>query len=1457
MSKAPFAGSGQLKINREWLPPVVLPDCLGLKTLLEPDGSEPRSDKVPDPLGKGTQGICFLARTTDGAAPVVVKWLWPLIGCAQPRAILEGVLREAGLTALPSHPHIIRTFKLLKPALSSNGQALPPGIVMERFDRTLHQFLGDIGEGALDDANAVRICRGIAEGLRFLHNFRLVHRDLVPANVAITVNHDSRANEREVSSALADLSTLAVDAQPTELAVSPADNGYMAPERTGGPPRKRWDIYSFGRIVRDILSVCRQDVPILSHIASRCLSDPLQRPTSDELCDLFDDLSDEPLCAPVFDAKRQTDCYLVETANPSLPLQTPAVGELASDDLRMLADNYRRGLHNDVCGHTDQLLRTPNLGRTVRGQAFLLRAAAQHQLSMHNDALDSMRQAMSLLKESPACNANRIVCQQAAGHTEQAREQALRDATKWPENARTAIVAGLVLGEANERKDAITQLGRAAEIDPASAEPWHVRACILARCGEVGKAIESCQRAIERDSHNPLYQNQMGVLLARKACIGKKDPDEASLRRGLAHFERAVFQSGQGLIQNTDYVFNLAVAQLICGDARRAISTLVESGATLSNDSRMLACLGECYLMTRQWDDAIKMLRAAMKRGEHTSAIHNNLSVALLSQGETKLALQALKRVSDADTSVPSARINMALCFLEMGDPASALTALEQAEALGLDSWKLHYLKSKAAEECGDWQTAILHADGAARRSPRKSLFHQWVLTLCKKYLPTRLEASLTALESVLPPLQADPHTRKCLNDRIRGALSEYAAFVTSLDTHRDPGVVQSIDVLAAKNLDALTALLAIDRFLARVLGSVESPDTMVTSGTIEAWVGQVQALVRGSTTEFEPTLYREAKESATDTVLGLESETRTKLATEPDNPTGNVLDATSLDNAISFAIDDPGSALSGTRLKLLSAMANAARGFEELRCLPQCRINVYEHQIRAALSVLYTCDGRALLADDVGLGKTVEAGIVIKERLAAKEDSTCLIIVPGPLVEQWRGEMMNKFSLDFAVFSRRWDKDRWNAEPLVIASLSRLKRPEYRGLVKAKAWDILVVDEAHHARRPGTLAWRLLNKIRARDRLLLTATPIQNRVRELHALINLAKPGLLGTYGAFRDRFVASDDTVGRRLNERNVPQLRRLLASTMIRTRRDQTCIDLPRRKLHRSVIELSPEERALYCDVSGYIRHAVGPGAEKEGHTNLALYVLERELCSSPHAAASTIEKIASREDISSSVRAELDDFVRRCRKLRTWTKMETLRQLLHGISGKTIVFTEFTKTATAIVEKLVESNIEAVLATGATRNLPAQIAALNGEVDVLVTTQVGGEGHNLQVASNVVNFDFPWNPMRIEQRIGRVHRIEQTKTVHVYNFATCDTIEDYVVTVLQEKLHLFERVMGEAQAIMGMLKESKTLQASIQAIVRQGNIDEGFRHLHEEIDAAIHKSARASLLIDECCIGVDPT
>lgn len=475
--------------------------------------------------------------------------------------------------------------------------------------------------------------------------------------------------------------------------------------------------------------------------------------------------------------------------------------------------------------------------------------------------------------------------------------------------------------------------------------------------------------------------------------------------------------------------------------------------------------------------------------------------------------------------------------------------------------------------------------------------------------------------------------------------------------------------------------------------------------------------------------------------------------------------------------------------------------------------LDLHRYQVESALKVANLLEGRAILADEVGLGKTIEAGLIIAELKVRKVIERVLILVPAGLKSQWVQEMADKFGWQ-AMGSARDQGWLW------VLSIDTAKRDPLFSQLQYVQWDMVIVDEAHHLKNTRTLNYQLVAGLRATHMLLLTATPMENQLTELYSLVNLVKPGLFGPYLRFYRQFILDKRT------PKNARQLRDILSRVMVRNQRHQVGFDFQPRAVTLWPINLSEPERTLYNSLTQALRQEYRNrlGANV---TILPLITMQRELCSSPHALAPTLlsqDWLGSRKD----------DLIRLAESIDMTSKVQAVLDLIRTLSGQVLIFTEYRRTQMLLVRQLQTQGIEAAAFHGGLRPQERDrlVEWFRSGDRVLVSTEAGGQGINLQFCHQLVNFDLPWNPMRIEQRIGRVHRLGQEHPVEIYNLFAMDTVEEDILRLLHEKIDLFRQVIGELDVILRHIERRGSLESRLMDIFVWEETPE---HIQSRLDA----------------------
>ncbi len=528
-----------------------------------------------------------------------------------------------------------------------------------------------------------------------------------------------------------------------------------------------------------------------------------------------------------------------------------------------------------------------------------------------------------------------------------------------------------------------------------------------------------------------------------------------------------------------------------------------------------------------------------------------------------------------------------------------------------------------------------------------------------------------------------------------------------------------------------------------------------------------------------------------------------------------------------------------GFELALEAAKAQQIPDFDSLRCQAFLQgFTPLPHQLETARRVLGEMHGRAILADEVGLGKTIEAGLILKEYLVRDLVKNALILVPSSLVLQWTRELNQKFQIPAVAQKKAW---MWDKYDILVASIDTAKRDPHRAKVLERHYDMLIIDEAHKLKNRRTKNYRFVKEIRKKYALLLTATPVQNELNELYNLVNLLKPGQLGQQQVFSTQYVA-----GKRL-AKNEKKLREEVHRVMIRNRRNDGNVHFTRRHVETVPIILSPSERRLYEGITHFVKDQYRKGGSIK--SLLSLITLQREVCSSRDAAFPTLFKllkkgVEGKEDLPPDVY----QLVNLLRDVDKQSKVEEAVKLARATEGKMIIFTEYRATQDLLLRSLAEEEIPAVPYRGGfARNKKDWMMELfRTRAQVMVATEAGGEGINLQFCHHIINYDLPWNPMRVEQRIGRVHRLGQEKDVTIYNFATQDTIEEHILWLLHEKIDMFRSVIGDIETILAEMGDQADMEQSLMKIMLEAEGDRDLRrrldHLGENFDQA-RQEARA--------------
>jgi superfamily II DNA or RNA helicase len=451
------------------------------------------------------------------------------------------------------------------------------------------------------------------------------------------------------------------------------------------------------------------------------------------------------------------------------------------------------------------------------------------------------------------------------------------------------------------------------------------------------------------------------------------------------------------------------------------------------------------------------------------------------------------------------------------------------------------------------------------------------------------------------------------------------------------------------------------------------------------------------------------------------------------------------------------------------------------------------------------------LLADDVGLGKTISAGLIISELIARSRLSKILVVCPKLLGPQWQEELLTKFNIPSEIaIGRKLVKADLEETGAIITTYHSARL--YLDSIPQDRFQMLVLDEAHKLRNlygvenPPQVAKRFrkaLEERRFRFVLMLTATPIQNRLWDLYSLVDLltvarGHQNPFGSEGIFARKFIADNWSQARQLKPEALEEFRSIVYGYMSRIRRGDAKLYFPDRVVQMHKVDPTKEELQLIGAIAKPIQRL----------NRLAQISILKALTSSPHALMAQLNNMARNGTIPGELAATVRDIVTR---MPTSAKLQGLGVLIDGLKRekperwRLVVFTGLLETQTTIQFFLEQKGLKVGIINGTSgpRNQEtiARFRKDPPDCHVIVSTEAGAEGINLQVANVLVNFDLPWNPMIVEQRIGRVQRLaSEHASVGIFNIMLRGTFEEYIVGRLMEKLQMASHAIGDIEALL---------------------------------------------------------
>lgn len=606
---------------------------------------------------------------------------------------------------------------------------------------------------------------------------------------------------------------------------------------------------------------------------------------------------------------------------------------------------------------------------------------------------------------------------------------------------------------------------------------------------------------------------------------------------------------------------------------------------------------------------------------------------------------------------------------------------------------------------------------------------------------------------------------------------------------------------------------------------------------------------------------------------------------------------------------------------------------------IANAKVDMNPHQVEAALFALSSpLSSGVILADEVGLGKTIEASLVLAQKWAERKRKL-LLIVPATLRKQWSQELEEKFSLPSAILeattfnaaiksgiANPFEVEVSTGKPAIcICSYEFAARKEVE--LARVSWDLIVLDEAHKLRNiykadGAKTAKKLELALQGRKKVMLSATPLQNSILELYGLVSILDPHFFGDLNSFKARYGRQN------LDEIELALLRARLSKVCNRTLRRQVQeeggISFTRRYSMTEDFRPSAEEEQLYTEVSEYLQRE-DLLSIKSGARHLVTLVIRKILASSSYAVLGTLETMINRleqklpiiealqdidclndyqdedsvdeEDIDpEALSAEIEllhSFKGLAAKISGNAKAEALLRVLTRAFDKTIelggrrkavIFTESVRTQTWLAELLSNNGFsgEIVLLNGSNNDSSSKeiykkwlskhqgstrisgsktadmkaalVDKFRDDATLMICTEAGAEGINLQFCSLLVNYDLPWNPQRVEQRIGRIHRYGQKHDVVVVNFINKgNRADERVFELLSQKFQLFEGVFGASDEILGSIESGVDIERRIHDIYQNCRSDDQIEHefnqlqeqLKEQLEERVSETRRSLL------------
>jgi len=548
--------------------------------------------------------------------------------------------------------------------------------------------------------------------------------------------------------------------------------------------------------------------------------------------------------------------------------------------------------------------------------------------------------------------------------------------------------------------------------------------------------------------------------------------------------------------------------------------------------------------------------------------------------------------------------------------------------------------------------------------------------------------------------------------------------------------------------------------------------------------------------------------------------------------------------------------------LKMEANQLQLAYVYNKILSLSNSRTRILAHQVESTHIIVNALKQRFLIADEVGLGKTIEAGLVIKEMIYRHNYESILVTAPASLLYQWQAEMESKFNEHFVIMNRKLLNEAqkivgekgnpWKVHKKIICSIDFIKNEDFFPDLEETKWDAVIFDEAHRLRRDAntsTKAYVVAEMLAERSKflLLLSATPFRGNLEELYYLIYLIDPNVLGPFRSFYSEYC---------VDGADLSSLKKKLSNVIIR-RTKKDIGGFTERHARTIQFELYADERLLYDETTKYVIEEFNKATQSENRAvGFVMTVFQKLLDSSAYALHRALSKRKAKlqlmldraegnelimDNLYSSLSEELEEMPDEIEEIQNnadgtiertiedlKSEINTLTRLVN-MSGKIeqdkkgekfielinllqkeghkkfLIFTQFRTTQDYLMNLLKGTSVVAFNGSMSLDEKEQAIIDFKNDVEILIATEAGGEGRNMQFCNVLINYDLPWSPLKIEQRIGRIHRFGQVNDSLVFNFSTKDTVAERVLQVLTEKLRLFEESIGTPDIMLGDMED----------------------------------------------------